>query len=246
MPPAYGDQALHDQILSLCEPFYPPFLYEIIKQHLQFYFNELYPYTLSLDPKLVGLPLERSDFESFRGMMSANLPDTPESHYTIERIHSCYLTAIRNATVGVSEDGETSPVDRYVRGMLTPNQTELIQSIMSSALNAVRFKIRKDASVQELSIEVLFWERFSRMFANRVRSERIEALVLRYLKEVGYNKDVVEGVDMMNFDFEMRMEELVQENSEDAARTFNRMARHRAAWMHGDQYFSEYGVVETE
>lgn len=193
VPPAYYG-LLFNCIADFSSPYYPPSLHEIGEKAIRFYLVDLYPYVLTLEP----VSIFRRVCIMLRGKRQAHYdtPNFPGDCSETSFIKDGFIHVLELMTRSFTPATRiyVSPADRYTRGLLTAQQSELTSIVLEAMMAGLRSHIRHKRSIKSMSMEMKWWILCVSFVANRSRSERIELLLLRYLKEDGYRRKVVKGI----------------------------------------------------
>ncbi|RPA81514.1 hypothetical protein BJ508DRAFT_361877 [Ascobolus immersus RN42] len=232
--PAYCREALLDPLLSMFfferenqPPFgntYPlPLLHHSIRM-LWFFLEELHPYILACEPHLKDLKLSDSIIQTAK-----DWPDVKSARKSKVYHNLDYSYTVAENWLWIEETElleSRMAVKRYKNRMMRPEQLRLLEIVTEALMDGIRSKVRQEASLLEVNIEVNRAHSVFHMFAKRVRSERIELLMLKYLEDDGYNEEVVAAVELRSVEFRKYLNELDIRKTPDASMEKSRIMRH--------------------
>ncbi|RPA71491.1 hypothetical protein BJ508DRAFT_367734 [Ascobolus immersus RN42] len=175
---------------------YPPPFYQILEEYVVLYIQHVYPYFQRL-----GWP---DDAEWPR-----NGPSLRDPRSALHETFS-FLGALHIEEVVVAP--------RWKHGMLRERQIKLIELVLRNFLEQLRAILEVSIGNENLRLVefgrvcLLAGLSISSFFGSpRLRSERLEVLLLRYLDEKDVNWEVVRGLDKAQRDFEGRSGEWERE-----------------------------------
>ncbi|RPA75080.1 hypothetical protein BJ508DRAFT_418312 [Ascobolus immersus RN42] len=163
----------------------PSVFYAALEDYLFFYITTVYPYFLSLkETSPEAVPITRRGYGNALSPIELSIRE--------RRIfrHGNLLLAI----IWLSSPCYDGLSSRFKAGLLRAAQVRLIEIWYRCTIMEQAMLIRSGADAARIWRSWQGCGMLTRRFFTRIRSERIELLLLKYISEPGYNRDVALGI----------------------------------------------------